>query len=237
MTSPPSFQFRPLDEHIDGGFGATADAFLEAAKRLEEQLKSETFFHASLPICYLYRHATELYLKSLIVVIHRCLDLPFGQQSPSESPAIRMGDRWFPIYRVHSVSRLHAYFRELMDANMNRLLDMSDTDWRTMPQELADWVTAIEQMDEKSTFFRYPGADNVAKSDFQESSIPEIRGSMGPDDPPSKAVVELDANDRVISAFRYDPSGLDRPRAVLREASNELSVLHFAFRCDLAGGR
>src|SRR5713101_1314350 len=124
-----------------------------------------------------------------------------------------------------------------MDANMNRLLDMSDTDWRTIPEELADWVTAIERMDEKSTFFRYPGADDVAKSDFQESSIAEIWACMGPDDPPSKAFVELDENDTVISTFRYDPLGLDRARAVLRKASNELSVLHFAFRCDLAGGR
>lgn len=237
MISPPLYQFRPLDQHIDGGFGATADAFLEAAKRLEEQLKSETFFHASLPICYLYRHATELYLKSLIVVIHKCLDLPFGQESPTGSPAIRLGDRWVPIHRVHSVSRLHAYFREVMDANMNRLLDISDTDWRTIPEELADWVTAIERMDEKSTFFRYPDVDNVAKSDFQESSIAEIWASMGPDDPPSKAFVELDENDTVISAFRYDPLGLGRARAVLRKASNELSVLHFAFRCDFAGGR
>ena len=74
------------------------------------------------------------------------------------------------------------------------------------------------------------------KGDFKESSIADIWSRLGPDDPPSKAFIEFDANDEVASAFRIELSEVERVKDLLRKAANELSAIHFACRCDLAGG-
>ena len=74
-----NYMMMPLDRHYDHGFGATGDAFFEAAKTLEKEAKPTLFLDA-LPKGFLLRHALELFLKSAIVVIHRRLKLPYDDQ-------------------------------------------------------------------------------------------------------------------------------------------------------------
>ena len=77
----------PLHTHIDFGFGATGDAFKEAADKLEASLSERRgVFNEHLPINYLRRHAVELFLKSAIVIIHRRLNLPYGEEPPTGEP-------------------------------------------------------------------------------------------------------------------------------------------------------
>ena len=97
-------------------------------------------------------------------------------------------------------------------------------------------MTAVENIDRQSTFFRYPGAGDALKGDFKGSSIADIWSRMGPDDPPSKAFIEFGANDEVVGAFRMESSELKPLKDILRNAANELSAIHFAIRCELAGG-
>ena len=78
FPGPPNYQFKPLTHQFDDGFGIIADAFNEAALRLERFSEQERFINSSLPIAYLYRHAIELYLKSIVIVLHRNLQIPFG---------------------------------------------------------------------------------------------------------------------------------------------------------------
>jgi hypothetical protein len=59
---------------------------------------------------------------------------------------------------------------------------------------------------------------------------------MGPDDPPSKAFIEFSENEKVVGAFRMEISQLEPIKEILRKAANELSAIHFACRCELAGG-
>lgn len=75
-VQPPYYKSRPLDNQFDDGFGLIADSFQEAAEHLEKVENKESSLHSLLPICFLYRHAIELYLKSLIVIIHRRLKIP-----------------------------------------------------------------------------------------------------------------------------------------------------------------
>jgi hypothetical protein len=65
------YMLMPLEAHFDGGLGATGDAFEEAAKKLAESAAELPSSHPHLPINFLHRHAVELYLKSMIVVMHR----------------------------------------------------------------------------------------------------------------------------------------------------------------------
>jgi len=46
----------------------------------------------------------------------------------------------------------------------------------------------------------------------------------------------FDENEGVIGIFKRDRSGLDKILTVLRDAADQLSILHFVLRCELAGG-
>ncbi|HEY6803603.1 MAG TPA: hypothetical protein VI306_08495 [Pyrinomonadaceae bacterium] len=236
LPRPPNYQFKPLTHQFDDGFGTMADAFNEAALRLDRSCEDTHFINESLPIAYLYRHAIELYLKAIVVVLHRHLQIPFGQNPPSGAPQIRIGEKWFPFTRVHNVADLYHHFDEVLTKYVAQLQSNCVTDWSTISTDLARWVAAVADVDRQSTFFRYPGAGDAVKGDFKESSIADIWARMGSDDPPRKAFVELDANDEVVGAFRIELSQIETAKEVLRKAANELAAIHFAFRCDVTGG-
>jgi len=232
----PTWQLKPFAHHIDGGFGAIGDAFHDAAERLDQSVTDRPFYNSSLPAAYLHRHATELYLKACIIILHRSLGLPFSQAKPDD-PAIKVNGDWLPIRSVHSVTKLHAYLVRLLEENGPTLSETTTTDWAALPPELRHWISGISEFDEASTFFRYPGLDDDTKSDFRESSIAEIWSSLGPDDKPLKGYLEFDHNDNLTGAFCLDLSRLEPVLDLLRKASETLSTLHFALRSELGKGR
>jgi len=235
-SSAPTYWFRPLHFHFDDGFGAIGDAFQEAALCLESVLEENQFFNSYLPLAYLYRHAVELYLKSVIIIIHRGLDLPFGPHSASAMPMIQADEEWVPMGSVHSLFKLYRYFKTLMNTNMNELLAATDTDWSTLSGELTNWIELIETFDQRSTFFRHPGIGDANKSEFRESTVMDVLSSAEPGSEPAKVFLGFDENEEVIGIFQRERSGLDRILTVLRDTADQLSILHFARRCELAGG-
>jgi hypothetical protein len=233
--SAPTYQFKPFSHHIDGGFGAVGDAFHEAASRLEITVIDTKFLHSSLPIAYLYRHAAELFLKSCIIVLHRRLQIPFGGEK-QDAPAIKNKDNWMPIHNVHSLAKLYRYFSILLREHTESLSKLTSTKWDSFPQELAQWISQIEEFDARSTFFRYPDTANGIKSDFREFSVEEIRHFKVPAKSATKIFVEFDEKDDLPVAFCLDPSRLEPLMDTLRKTSETLSTLHFALRCELGSG-
>jgi hypothetical protein len=233
--SAPIYQYKPFAEHIDDGFGAIGDAFHEAASRLEALIEKEPFLNATLPIAYLYRHAVELFLKSCIVVLHRALRIPFGGKQPDE-PSIKTKDNWVSIRHVHSIGDLYGYLTELLAEQIDNLMKLTTTDWRTIPDELGQWIARIEESDKTSTFFRYPGLGDELKSDFRQSSVQEIWSSLAPDREPMKGFLQFDEDDNTVAAFCLDPSRIEPMMDALRKASETLSTLYFAFRSELGRG-
>ncbi|ASS75389.1 hypothetical protein CIG75_10565 [Tumebacillus algifaecis] len=77
--------FLPPTDHIDNGFAATADTFQKTAdflfqsKEYAEEMGNFGTTYIPMPVQYLYRHSIELYLKSIIIRLHRSLKLPFDQ--------------------------------------------------------------------------------------------------------------------------------------------------------------
>ncbi len=235
-SSAPTYWFRPLHFHFDGGFGAVGDAFQEAALGLESVLQENRFFNSYLPLAYLYRHAVELYLKSVIVIIHRNLKLPFGPLPSSSTPLIQIDGEWIPISSLHSISKLYSYFQVLMNANIAKLLAATTTDWTDLPEEFPHWIALIEAFDERSMYFRYPKMGGSEKSAFHNFPIAEPSSSMESTSEVTKALFEFEEDEQVIGVFYRDRSGLDKILAVLRNAADQLSILHFTLRCELAGG-
>src|SRR5690554_3997430 len=98
------YMFTPLEEHPDKGFGAMADSFEEAAKILS---KSEnTLEKAHLPINYLRRHAIELFLKSIIILLHTKFEIPYGDNPDTSTPQVLVNDEWKLMNRIHSIRQL-----------------------------------------------------------------------------------------------------------------------------------
>jgi len=64
----------------------------------------------------------------------------------------------------------------------------------------------------------------------------DILSSAGLSSEPMKVFSGFDENEGVIGIFKRDRSGLDKILTVLRDAADQLSILHFTLRCELAGG-
>jgi hypothetical protein len=138
------YEFKPMHLHYDGGLGATADAFKEAADRLSETVGSNLFLHAILPICYLYRHAVELYLKSMIVVVHRRLHIPWAGDIGDTRPQLNIGNKLKFLDRLHSIRELYVYLKHVIRQEKVRLNALGKTDWDSFSQELDTWIDIIE---------------------------------------------------------------------------------------------
>lgn len=96
----------PLHMHIDYGFGATAEQFKESADILSA---SESVKDLGMPVNYLRRHAIELYLKSLIYVLHRNFKIPFSSGGTLEKPKIKVLGKDFELENIHDIRLLTIY--------------------------------------------------------------------------------------------------------------------------------
>jgi len=235
------YMFMPLDKHIDGGFGVTAEAFKEAAEKLAEGEQEDIFTHSHLPINFLYRHAVELYLKSVIIVIHRSLGLSYGGKPADLEPHVLREGKWLPIYRVHSVGTLYAYFKSLVMDNKEAIDKVAQTDWSAVPPELDEAIAVIDKADSGSTYFRYPITQDPSadqeKSSWKDVPHTEVFRSMKPGAKPVKAFLVLDEDDQIVNSYQYDHEPLRHLREALRKATELLSGAHTGLRMELAGGR
>lgn len=253
-----NFFFTPLNSHFDAGFGAIGDSFKDAADRLRRGLaRRKSWQNGHLPVNYLYRHAVELFLKSMISIVHRRLRVPYGKlphdgvphipftvQSqpngkPGQGPPSPKVD-WRPITKVHQVSALYQHLKEVVIDNEGQLDKICRTKWAKFPAELDANIQRIAQADDGSTYSRYPNlkdsAQDHAKSSFKKSTMEKLLSKMGPEGPYQRGFVILDQNEQVREVFQGDDQPLAELSKALRQAADTLSGAHFGFRMELAGG-
>ncbi len=148
----------PLDHQFDSGFGSIANAFYEAANAIDIEEYQDGFglSRSRLPIFYLYRHANELYLKSIITILHR----HFGQHYPSidikDFPKITnpsKPNKPLEIYTVHSIKLLYDEFLRILSNKAKSINKLGKTDWANVPDGLDEMVKLIEDADKKATCF------------------------------------------------------------------------------------
>jgi len=237
-SDAPSYQFLPFALHIDGGFGAIGEAFYGAAQELASTGSELRFANASLPRAYLLRHAAELFLKSSVITLHRGLGVPFGERRHAVL-AIRIGESWVPMRRVHSLTPLYAHFHWLLKMHCAALARRTSTDWRTLPSSLADQIAQIDDFDKRSTFLRYPTGRDRQKSDYRRTSVGEIREiarHASTEAGTAKVFVGGGEHADLARVYCRDTSGLQGLLSTLESACDTLSILHFALRCELGGG-
>lgn len=232
----------PLHTHIDSGFGATGNAFKDAADKLEAGSgERDSIVLAHLPINYLRRHAIELYLKSAIVIIHRRLQLPYGSEPWRGDPSAFVNGKWMPFKTLHSVKELWTYVQSLFEAHRAFFDSFEKVDWTFHP-ELQAWIDTIEQRDPRSTFFRYPDpkrpSGDAAKSPMTEVSPEKLMDRLTALDPFQKQFILVMENDDgdVTRGYYFDRDALADFSAILKQAVYEFGGMHAAMRLEICGG-
>jgi hypothetical protein len=207
-----------------GAFKASAEVLLVAEK--------DSVGHRELPTCFLLRHATELFLKSALVVAHRAF-----VSTGADYPAVSVGGKSKSMTHVHGVGALYAALVAVLNEHQAELEKRARTAWLPMPEELNKAIRDIEAMDERGVFFRYPTERNEAKSVNKPMTAEELTGWDSDQRGALKALVMLNNDDEIVGAYRYDPNLLTEELAALQSACDWLNSIHVGLRIELAGGR
>ena len=231
----------PLDRHFDGGFQGLGDAFREAAGKLAAQEESRALNNPHLPINFLYRHSVELFLKSMIVTIHRVLKLPTADGPHSPDPKIKVEGKWRPITTIHSVKTLRDEFGRLVAINRSAMDERDASEWK-FDDELRGWIETIENFDPNSTFSRYVQSNSDAdstKSGFVaiepvkmvERMRQEKSGTLG-----TFVLARVDDDDEIVDVFTTQDNPLAGFRDTLVQASNCLYGSALGLHAELVDG-
>lgn len=235
------YMLTPLHTHIDFGFGATGDAFKEAADKLEASLTERAgVFNEHLPINYLRCHAVKLFLKSAIVIIHRRFAIPYGDAPAMGEPRALVNGQWMSFTRLHSVKRLWGYLRGLFVEQKAALDAIKVVNWG-LTAEVDTWIDTIERLDSRSTFFRYPNPGesqtDATKAVMAEAAEEEILEQIKQNPEKKQFVLLLENDEReVTQSYYYTGPALAEFTRVLKESADHFYGLHTALRVEVCHG-
>jgi hypothetical protein len=231
------WEFTPLTKHYDFGLGAMADAFEEAAQCIEKVVEENRFLNWTLPVCFLRRHAIELFLKSMLVILER----RFGGINGLEEVRVFVDGKPQTLTRIHSIGELYNGLKKKLTLYETKWRPLCQIEWLDFPSELDAWIPEIEAADKRGTFFRYPDPrepqGDQAKSMFKETSVEEILASISPTSIPGPTILVANGDDTVKEVYTENRDVLVRELTVLRGATSLLSGANFGLRTELAGGR
>lgn len=227
------YLWMPLHQHYDCGLGATAQYFSDAAKALNDC--ESHLMNSDLPLFYLRRHSIELFLKSLIYILHKKYNISFGEGFTLEKPGVLLGEKWKGMFSTHDLIGLYVYFSRRFGEVKSELPD--EVNWE-LPKRIEEQIKLIGGVDPKSDYFRYPQSTNY-QQDFKKSSDQEIdmnqllaKMSKGP----TMTTLLVNSTDEVQNVYIHDAI-LPEFGVALREVCEFFSGVHAAFRWQLTKGR
>ena len=187
-----------------------------------------------LPLCYLHRHAIELFLKSIIFILHKKYTIAFGNNFSLERPGIKVGDKWKAMENTHNLSDLYIYFESIYGGSKGLL--PTSTCW-DMPDDIKTKINMVSGTDPKSTFFRYPRSgsqhQDINKSKIQKTNFEGVFDNAGK---PAKLVLMFDENDNLIETYDMNADALSKVQEALDYLSDFFYGVHAAFRGELTNG-
>lgn len=244
------YLFTGIDTHLDFGFGITGESYYYSAEYLlenKENLKADS--QVEMPINFLYRHSIELFLKSLIIIFHKKLQLPYGTESyESLTPKILTGGVWKNLYTCHWIDELYNYWlNDILLKHNAKLKEIAPKgDWQEC-KEITDFFPLIKDYDRDSSFFRYPVTKNTSldskKFTFQRLDAEKIQKifSENSDDTQNKNGSKLitllkNDNDEIVDAFEKNTNILVDISQALKEVSYYFNCIHIMTRVTLCDG-
>ncbi|MCU0431091.1 MAG: hypothetical protein MUF42_14090 [Cytophagaceae bacterium] len=240
-----------IELHPDKGFGITADSYYKSA----EHLMTNRFEHydvtqqAEMPQNFLYRHAIELYLKSLIIIFHRKLKINYGNEPfDSEEPEIFNDGKWRKLYTCHFIDKLYEYWlNNLLLPNIDVLNEKAPKgDWQET-KKITYLFPVISKYDQDSSYFRYPITKNSSldtkkytmqkfKTTNMDQFIKEIQEQISEAKKGTFTMLLIDDSDNIVEAFKQTEDVLSDVRDALKEVAFYFSCIHIMTRITLCGG-
>lgn len=226
----------PLECQFDSGFGATADAFHSAAKAIDTKKHYSGFglSKSRLPVFYLYRHANELYFKSILTIMHRRFGPHYPDIKKDDFPTITVAGKSEKIFRVHSIRNLYDEFRRVLSNNACVIKNLGKTDWTDVPEGLDEWVELIDDADKASTMFRYPitldPSNDAKKSPFKDihpiAAFEEANARTTAGKPGLLIVALKNDNNEITKTFIHDQAPMPDVFEALKKLSETLTGAH-----------
>jgi hypothetical protein len=126
-----------------------------------------------------------------------------------------------PIHQVHGIIQLFDFFKQIVTQNESALAQVAKTDWQNILPELGQWLSAIDQADSASTFFRYPVTKNqegdIAKSSMQQTTPEEVLAEIQTGGKPAKVFMVLeDDNDKIVGMYHLTETSLGNLEVALK---------------------
>lgn len=234
------YLFKPLEKHYDKGFGAVADSFENAAAALKEQYNRGQL-NGHLPICYLYRHSIELFLKGSIIIVHQGLNIPYGAEPCTSEPKIPedgVNGKLISIFRIHNIKVLYKYLSNRLAEKKNELEDVFFS-W-DFSEDFGQKIERLEEIDSSSAYFRYPTDKKTPtyekeKSAFQETTVEDVMALAIKNQEPMKSMKVVSLIGRDTQIFVHDDSFTEEAMNLLAEIADEISNCHFALMNRIGG--
>ena len=231
------YLFLPIEQHSDQGFGILANEYKMSADKLLENSQPTTLLEA-LPACFLYRHSSELYLKSSIIILHQVINKPFEKK---EDPVVFINGKNYYLFNIHSLKVLFEYFSILILENESVFKVKGKTDWTAFPRELTEGINEIEKFDNKSSYYRYPNSTKY-KLDVEKSHMEKIPlSNLTLSNSASKGSITMlyiDEEDRATEAYRMndDSTIVQKKIQTLKDITLNLSGASTGLRVEYLQG-
>ena len=246
-----NFLLTGIELHPDLGFGITADSYYKSAEHLMDNHYEhyDVTQQAEIPQNFLFRHSIELYLKSLIIIFHRKLNIDYGTvDANSDEPEAFIDGKWKKLYSSHFIDKLYGYWLNmLLLPNLEKLKKLAPKgDWEEY-EPITKLFEVISKYDRDSSYFRYPITKNaeldVEKNSMQkfktnnnlEDLIKEIQDKKG-NKKGGMTMLIIDENDNITQAFHKTENVLPDVRDALKEVAYYFNAIHVMTRVTLCGG-
>ncbi|WP_318615791.1 hypothetical protein [Sporosarcina sp. YIM B06819] len=246
------YMFTDPNTHIDFGFGLNASNFHSTANYLWENNPDRNTI-GLLPNLYLYRHSIELYLKSLIVIIHKKLKLDYKDGAvpfDSREPFILYEDpngkrKWNKMTSSHFISTLYEYLEKLVREHEYRLREEASQELSVIINpDNRRIVDHIKKYDDGSTYFRYSNLgesiQNTKESEKNYNKKIEIQDLQNHIDikKPSSffVIINPDSGEAVEAHKGMREMPLKELAEDMRKLVEYLSGIHAMFRVCLCNG-
>lgn len=243
------YQLTGIDTHLDFGFGITGEAYYNSAEYLYDNKESiKTIQQVEMPINYLYRHSIELFLKSLIIILHKRFKLPYDTEPfDSTKPKIFTGGAWKDLYTCHWIDELYNYWLNELLLKHKQDLDMlaPKGDWQE-ESSISQFFPLIAGYDRDSSFFRYPVTKNSGldpkKYTMQRLDLKKLQSIFDGEDTrknkKGSRLFMLFQNDdnEIVEGFEKAEDVLDNVTQALKQVSHYFYCIHIMTRITLCGG-
>jgi len=191
-----------------------------------------------MPIFFLYRHSIELFLKSMIVIFHSELALPY----PNNKPQILTEEgKWRDLDNCHWIDALYWYWARILIEHKVKLEEEAPNGSWILHPDLEENIKVIAKYDKDSTFFRYPFTKRNPSLDQKKYSmkrvnnlndiVKQINTKKG-----GFTFIIKDDNDNIKSIYSLDENVMSSELVIFKETSDIFSNYHIMTRMTLCEG-